>query len=67
MSAEVEDADFFPSTGGDYFGDSADGSNMSSKSDQEVLREIKARKLAASRPASKKQSNTKVTKAMNQT
>ena len=67
MSAEEDDADLFPSTGGDDFDDSADGSDTSSKSDQETLREIEARKCAASRSASKKQSSTKVTKAMNQT
>jgi hypothetical protein len=67
MSAEEDNADLFPSTGGDAFDDSADGSDMSSESDQETLREIEARKRAASRPAPKKQSSTKVTKATNQT
>ena len=67
MSAEEEDADLIPSTGRDDFDDSADGSNSSSKSDQETLHEIKARKHAALRPASKKQSSTKAMKAKNQT
>ena len=64
MSAEEEDADLFPSTGRDDFEDSADGSNSSSKLDQEMLHEIEG---AASRLASKKQISTKVTKATNQT
>ena len=67
MSAEEGDADLFPSTGGDAFDDSADGSDASSESDQETLREIEARKRALSRPVSKKQSSTKVMKATNQT
>ncbi len=67
MSAEEDDADLFPSTGGDAFDDSADGSDASSESDQETLREIEARKRALSRPVSKKRSSTKVTKATNQT
>ena len=45
MSAEEEDADLFPSTGGDDFDDSADGSDSSSKSDQEMLHEIKGVKV----------------------
>ena len=67
MSGEEEDASLFPSTGGDDFDDSADGSDASSKMDQETLHEIEVRKHAASRPVSKKQSSAKVTKAMNQT
>ncbi len=67
MSTEEEDADLFPSTGGDDFDDSTDGSDASSESDQKALCEIESRKHAALRLAYKKQRSTKVTKATNQT
>jgi hypothetical protein len=44
MSAE-DDADLFPSTGGDCF-ESMEGSNISSDLDQEMLPEVGARKHA---------------------
>jgi hypothetical protein len=58
MSSE-DDADLFPSTGEDAF-ESMDGSHMSSKSDQETLVEIQARKH--SKAVSKKRSGNKASK-----
>jgi len=54
-----DDEDLFPSTGEDAF-ESMDGSDASSKSDQEMLVEIQARKR--SEVASKKQSGNRASK-----
>ena len=58
MSTE-DDINLFPSTGEDVF-ESMDGSHVSSKSDQEMLVEVEARKH--SEAASKKQSDNKASK-----
>jgi len=57
MPDNEEDVDFFPSTSGDGF-ESPEGSEASSKSDNEMLLELEARQSNALK---KKQSGNKVT------